>query len=102
MGRLLSSCTGSPTTHTRMTMWYRCWSSARPPISVPTVALYGGDNGVSPASSSERNRHLFTGDFDSRVLPEVGHSVPQEAPREFAVFRAFQGLRLVVCENDAS
>ena len=56
----------------------------RPAITVPTISLNGGDNGVSPASSTERHRHLFTGDFERRVLPGVGHNVPQEAPLEFA------------------
>lgn len=58
--------------------------AVRPPIGVPTIALHGGDNGVQPASATERNRHLFTGDFERVVLPGVGHNVPQEAPREFA------------------
>jgi len=58
--------------------------SVRPQISVPTIALHGGDNGVAPASPSERYRELFTGSFTRRVIPEVGHNVPQEAPREFA------------------
>ena len=56
----------------------------RPTISVPAIALYGGDNGVSPMASAERNRHLFTEDFERHVIPGVGHNVPQEAPREFA------------------
>jgi pimeloyl-ACP methyl ester carboxylesterase len=56
----------------------------RPAISVPTVALYGGDNGVAPAPPTERNRHLFTGSFERIVIPGVGHNVPQEAPRPFA------------------
>jgi len=58
--------------------------SVRPEISVPTISLHGGDNGVAPAAPSERYRELFTGAFDRRVIPEVGHNVPQEAPREFA------------------
>ena len=56
----------------------------RPSIGVPTISLNGGDNGVSPAAPHERNRHLFTGDFERHVIPMVGHNVPQEAPREFA------------------
>jgi pimeloyl-ACP methyl ester carboxylesterase len=58
--------------------------AGRPPITVPTFALYGGDNGVAPAAAAERNRHLFTGAFERVVIPGVGHNVPQEAPREFA------------------
>ena len=56
--------------------------SVRPQIGVPTIALYGGHNGVAPASSTERYRHLFTGDFERQVIPDVGHNVPQEAPTE--------------------
>ena len=56
----------------------------RPHITVPTVVLHGGDNGVSPAQGSERHRRLFDGPFERRVLPGVGHNVPQEAAREFA------------------
>ena len=58
--------------------------AVRPPIGVPTISLHGGHNGVSPVSTPERNRHLFTGEFERVVLPGVGHNVPQEAPREFA------------------
>jgi pimeloyl-ACP methyl ester carboxylesterase len=56
----------------------------RPAISVPTIALYGGDNGVAPAAPTEHNRHLFTGSFERVVIPGVGHNVPQEAPQSFA------------------
>lgn len=58
--------------------------AARPPIPVPTVVLHGGDNAVSPASSSERHARFFTGPYVRRLIPRVGHNVPQEAPREFA------------------
>jgi pimeloyl-ACP methyl ester carboxylesterase len=58
--------------------------AARPPIGVPTVVLHGGDNGVSPADSSERHARFFTGRYERRLLPGVGHNVPQEAPRAFA------------------
>jgi pimeloyl-ACP methyl ester carboxylesterase len=58
--------------------------AARPPIPVPTVVLHGSDNAVSPASSSERHARFFTGRYARRLIPRVGHNVPQEAPREFA------------------
>jgi pimeloyl-ACP methyl ester carboxylesterase len=58
--------------------------AARPPIAVPTVVLHGGDNAVSPASSSERHARFFTGRYARRLIPRVGHNVPQEAPRQFA------------------
>jgi pimeloyl-ACP methyl ester carboxylesterase len=56
----------------------------RPGIAVPTVVLHGGDNGVLPASSSERDAGLFTGRYERRIIPRVGHNVPQQAPRAFA------------------
>ena len=58
--------------------------AARPRITVPTVVLHGADNGVAPARTSERHAALFSGPFERRVIPHVGHNVPQEAPGEFA------------------
>ena len=55
-----------------------------PPITVPTITLHGSDNGVSPVASSERHARHFTGGYERRVVPGVGHNLPQEAPREFA------------------
>ena len=56
----------------------------RPHIAVPTVVLHGGDNGVNPARSSEGQAGQFVGPYQRRVIPRVGHNVPQEAPEEFA------------------
>lgn len=58
--------------------------AALPPITVPTITLHGSDNGVSPVASSERHSRHFTGAYERRVVPGVGHNLPQEAPREFA------------------
>ncbi len=58
--------------------------AARPRITVPTVVLHGADNGVAPARTSERHASLFDGAFERRVVPHVGHNVPQEAPGDFA------------------
>jgi len=55
-----------------------------PAITVPTVVLHGADNGVSPARSSEGQARLFVGRYVRRLIPLVGHNVPQEAPEEFA------------------
>ena len=57
---------------------------SQPPITVPTVVLHGGDNGVSPVASSESHRKHFTGPYERRVFPDVGHNLPQEVPTEFA------------------
>ncbi|WET77437.1 alpha/beta hydrolase [Amycolatopsis sp. QT-25] len=54
-----------------------------PVITVPTVVLESGDDGVGgPGAASDRE--YFTGPYDHRVLPGVGHNVPQEAPEAFA------------------
>ena len=53
-----------------------------PKISVPTINLHGGRDGVGPAAQSERHDRFFTGPYERRVIPRVGHNVPQEAPAE--------------------
>jgi pimeloyl-ACP methyl ester carboxylesterase len=39
---------------------------------------------VAPVKSSEDHAARFTGRFERRVVPRVGHNVPQEAPDVFA------------------
>jgi pimeloyl-ACP methyl ester carboxylesterase len=58
--------------------------AARPRITVPTVVLHGDGNGVAPAHASARHASLFTDRYERRVIPLVGHNVPQEAPGAFA------------------
>ena len=58
--------------------------TALPVISVPTIALHGGDDGVTPAATSEGHGRFFTGAYQRQVIPAVGHNVPQEAPAAFA------------------
>jgi pimeloyl-ACP methyl ester carboxylesterase len=53
-----------------------------PKIAVPTINLHGGGDGVGPAAHSERHARFFTGPYERRVIPSVGHNVPQEAPAE--------------------
>ncbi|MFF1410858.1 alpha/beta fold hydrolase [Streptomyces sp. NPDC058289] len=56
--------------------------AVQPPISVPTVVLESGDDGVyGPAPAEDRD--FFTGPYEYRLLPGVGHNVPQEAPGAF-------------------
>jgi len=58
--------------------------AARPPIGVPTISFDGTDDGVrAPADASHDAQH-FTGPRSHRVVPGVGHNMPQEAPRIFA------------------
>jgi pimeloyl-ACP methyl ester carboxylesterase len=58
--------------------------AAQPVITVPTIVLHGGANGVSPVATSERHTRFFKGPYERRVIPDVGHNLPQEAPAEFA------------------
>jgi pimeloyl-ACP methyl ester carboxylesterase len=56
--------------------------AARPRVTVPTVVLDGGADGVS--SPSQGDAAMFTGRYRHEVLPRIGHNVPQEAPDAFA------------------
>ncbi|HUA51652.1 MAG TPA: alpha/beta hydrolase [Candidatus Sulfotelmatobacter sp.] len=56
--------------------------AAQPGIAVPTIVLHGDGDGVGPAAGSERHARHFSGPYQRRVIPLVGHNVPQEAPRE--------------------
>jgi len=58
--------------------------AAQPRIPVPTIALEGGGDGVMSSGGCIGHERFFTGDFERRVIPLVGHNLPQEAPSEFA------------------
>ncbi|MBM3620902.1 MAG: alpha/beta hydrolase [Alphaproteobacteria bacterium] len=58
--------------------------ATKPKITVPTKVLHGGHDGVGPAEQSERHQRFFTGPYQRRLLPRIGHNVPQEAPIDFA------------------
>ena len=57
-----------------------------PPVAVPTVLLYGAEDGASLPPSTEGKDEFFTAGYQRIVLPGVGHSVPLEQPD--AVIRA--------------
>ncbi|CAN5317363.1 alpha/beta hydrolase [soil metagenome] len=57
---------------------------AQPAIDVPAVVLHGADDNVTPVQGSENHGRHFTSHYQRRVLPGVGHNVPQEDPRKFA------------------
>ena len=59
--------------------------AGQPAITVPTVVLHGDDDGVGPASQSERHNRHFAGPYTRQVVPGVGHNLPQEAPGSFAM-----------------
>jgi pimeloyl-ACP methyl ester carboxylesterase len=60
--------------------------AGQPPITVPTIVLQGeGDGvGVANARAAAAQARLFTGSYQYRLIPVVGHDVPQEAPKETA------------------
>ena len=58
--------------------------AAQPKIAVPAINLHGEVDGVMPAALSEGHGKYFTGPYQRRVLPNVGHNVPQESPQAFA------------------
>ncbi len=56
----------------------------QPKISVPTIALDGDADGVAFKDGSIRHHRFFTGRYERRVIRDVGHNIPQEAPQDFA------------------
>jgi pimeloyl-ACP methyl ester carboxylesterase len=58
--------------------------AARPKIAVPTIALQGEADGIMPPQGSEHHAAFFSGPYERRVIPRVGHNPPQEAPTLFA------------------
>ena len=56
---------------------------AQPTIGVPTINLDGDADGVRPISrTDDPSAKKFTGFYERRILPGIGHNVPQEAPAE--------------------
>jgi pimeloyl-ACP methyl ester carboxylesterase len=60
------------------------WLAQQPKISVPTIALQGEADGVHPPDSSAPHAPFFTGPYQRRILPRIGHNPPQEDPKSFA------------------
>ena len=58
--------------------------ATQPPISIPTVTFDGADDGVRAPSQPQAFAHKFTGARSHRVVPGVGHNMPQEVPEVFA------------------
>ena len=67
-------------------------AAARPPITVPTVALLGEGNGIGVVTQADTQAHFFTGPYKRRLIPVIGHNFPQEAPNE-AVAAVLELLR---------
>ncbi len=58
--------------------------AAQPKIGVPTISIDGEADGVMSVGGCKDHARYFTGPYEYRVFPDVGHNPPQEAPREFA------------------
>ena len=56
----------------------------QPKIKVPSIVLQGGADGVNGAGATDTQSRFFTGKYERRVIPRVGHDVPQEAPMDTA------------------
>jgi pimeloyl-ACP methyl ester carboxylesterase len=54
--------------------------AARPPITVPTIALQGEGDGVGVETREDTQARFFTGPYRRVLIPVIGHDVPQEAP----------------------
>jgi pimeloyl-ACP methyl ester carboxylesterase len=72
--------------------------AAQPPITVPTITLIGGGSGLSgPPRAADQAAH-FTGPYQQRVIPVIGHNIPQEAPAVVAD----AALELIASPSSAS
>jgi pimeloyl-ACP methyl ester carboxylesterase len=58
--------------------------AARPVITVPTITLDGAADGVVPATDGTATSRMFIGGRQHRVVANVGHNLPEEAPKDFA------------------
>jgi pimeloyl-ACP methyl ester carboxylesterase len=54
----------------------------RPVISVPTITIASDFDG--PAADGMAYAKQYTGKYSHRILKDIGHNVPQEAPEDFA------------------
>jgi pimeloyl-ACP methyl ester carboxylesterase len=58
--------------------------AARPAIAVPAVTLDAERDPFTAPGGGTSYRDRFTGPYEHRTLPGIGHNVPQEAPEAFA------------------
>lgn len=56
--------------------------AAQPAIGVPAISLCGAADGLGVPASPDPDAAKFTGFYARRILPGIGHNVPQEAPNE--------------------
>jgi len=56
----------------------------QPTIKTSTIVLDAEGDGVEPFEGTGKDAMHFVGNYERRIIKEVGHNVPQEAPGEFA------------------
>ena len=56
----------------------------QPVIAVPAITFDGVDDGVRSPDAAEVHAPRFGGPRSHRIIPGVGHNLPQEAPQAFA------------------
>ena len=55
-----------------------------PAITVPSIALEGAGDEVTPVGIYSHLDHLFVNGLKKNLIPQVGHNLPEEAPQDFA------------------
>jgi len=58
--------------------------AAQPVIAVPAITFDGAADGVRDAAPASAHARFFGGPRSHRIVPGVGHNMPQEAPGVFA------------------
>lgn len=58
--------------------------ATQPTITVPAITFDGIDDGVRPPADASAHAHRFSGARSHRLVPGVGHNMPQEVPAVFA------------------
>ncbi len=55
----------------------------QPEITVPSIVLFGQDDGVEPPMLADSNAPHFTGTYEFQAIAGTGHNLPQENPDAF-------------------
>ena len=58
--------------------------SKQPIISVPSITIDGETDGVSGLSNTSKIKQKFSAHIRHQILPNTGHNIPQEDPKNFS------------------
>ena len=58
--------------------------SNQPTISVPAITIDGKNDGVTGISDVAKIKQKFSSHIKHEILPNIGHNVPQEDPKNFS------------------